>query len=95
MRCGSYALWVHSFNFAQFVKEPRVLAARDAENFNHWAARMALILTEELLPNLQLAVVPHRGFGFLQWSLIAFSRLQKVMQVTLLPPAAQLWDMGI
>ena len=91
----TYALWVHSFAFVQFVKDPWSCPERIAGKFTSWAGQVGLDLTEKMLSYTQLAVVPHKGFGFLHWSLIAFSRVRKFMPAPSPPPITDIRDMGI
>ena len=86
---------VHSFTFVQFVKDPCSVPGELAYEFTAWANRVGRDFAEKMLPYTQLAVVPHRGFGFLHWSLVAFSRVRKYMPAPSPPPITEIWDMGI
>ena len=63
---AAYAEWVHSQSFVRFVQHPAQFAERHVAPFRRWAFSVGLLIEEEYLPFLQVALVPLPRPSFLQ-----------------------------
>ena len=70
---AAYAEWVHTQSFVRFVRRPAQFAERHVTPFRRWAFSVGLLIEEEFLPFLQMALVPLPRPSFLQGSLKSYS----------------------
>ena len=74
---AAYAEWVHSQSFVRFVQRPAQFAERHVAPFRRWAFSVGLLIEEEFLPFLQVALVPLPRPSFLQGSLRSYSVVRR------------------
>ena len=69
--------WVHSQSFVRFVQRPAQFAERHVAPFRRWAFSVGLLIEEEFLPFLEVALVPLPRPSFLQGSLKSYSVVRR------------------
>ena len=92
---AAYAEWVHSQSFVRFVQRPAQFAERHVAPFRRWAFSFGLLIEEEFLPFLQVALVPLPGSSFLQGSLKSYSIVRREGGEIPPPPIQRLQHMPI
>ena len=92
---AAYAEWVHSQSFVRFVQRPAQFAERHVAPFRRWAFSVGLLIEEEFLPFLQVALVPLPQPSFLQGSLKSYSVVRREGGDVPPPPIQRLQHMPV